>query len=604
MSVIVGIIGHVDHGKTSLVRAMNGFDGDTTQAERSRGITIDLSFSNLKQGESEISFIDVPGHERLVKTMVSGAFGFDAALLVVAADDGIMPQSKEHMRVLSLLGVRGVILAINKCDLAGKERASEVANSVSAELSELGLNLLAVFFTSAKTGQGISELSEFLLTLEPKPKSVNDMFRCYIDRCFSLKGVGQIVTGTVLEGSVGAGDRVWVCDLATDANVRQVQTHDREIARVLAGERAALNLVGVSGLSKGMLLSKKGLLRGFCEADCLFLGEISHLADVLFCVGSKQVGAKAFILSDENGQKLVSFKFKSQLFLKFKEPFIVLENGRLIGGGHVLNPITEPLKKPAKIELLNALKNDDLKGAFEILKNAHKNGFGIISAYQRFGLSHAKALQIAHMLNDSFVDEKALNIYPLNAVDRIKDFVSFIIHKNQNALLSAASISLKLGWASILLTQKAIDELENIGVLECKNGVYFKSGADFSQIKIKLENEIYTLIKNAGLAPLAPYNLYDELQIDRLSGDNALKKLTKSNQIIRLAHNLFVAKTELDTAISKLKILAAKDSGVGVQDVKEAFNLSRKYAIAYLERLDLEPDIIKLDNKRKLKNER
>ncbi|BCX78890.1 selenocysteine-specific translation elongation factor [Campylobacter sp. 19-13652] len=604
MSVILGIIGHVDHGKTSLVRAMNGFDGDSTEAEKSRGITIELSFSNLKQGENEVSFIDVPGHESLVKTMVSGAFGFDAALLVVAADDGIMPQSKEHMRVLSLLGLKDVILAVNKCDLTSKERAQEVAKSVHDELSTLGLRLLSTFFTSTKTEQSISELKEYLLKLQPKPKQINDMFRCYIDRCFSIKGVGQIVAGTVLEGSVGAGDRVWVCDLGKDANVRQVQTHEREITRALAGERAALNLVGVSGLSKGMLLSKKGLLRGFYEADCLFLGEISHLSDVLFCVGSRQVGAKAFILSDKDGQKLVSFKFKSQLFLKFKDPFIVLRNGRLIGGGRVLNPIIEPLKKPLKIELLKALAKDDLKSAFEILKNAHKNGFGIISSYQRFGLTHTKALQIANTLDDSFVDEKMLNIYPLSTVSRVKEFISFIISKNQNALLSATSVALKLGWASALLAQKAIDELESNKILECENGVYFKRGADFSQIKIKLENEIYSIIKDAGLTPRAPYNIYDELEIDRVSGDNALKKLTKNNQVIRLAHNLFVAKTELEKALNTLKTLAKKEAGVGVQEVKEELNLSRKYAIAYLERLDLEPDIIKLSDKRVLKSEK
>lgn len=602
MSVIIGIVGHVDHGKTSLVRALNGFEGDTTPAERSRGITIELSFSNLKQSEKEISFIDVPGHESLVKTMVSGAFGFDGAILVVAADDGVMPQSIEHMRVLSLLDLKNVILVINKCDLVSKERAFEVAKKAGDELNSLGLNQLKTFFVSTKLGQGIDDLKQYLLSLEPKSRQTNENFRCYIDRCFSLKGVGQIVAGTVLEGSIGTGDKVWVCDIAKDANVRQVQTHDKEVARAFAGDRAAMNLTGVNGLSKGMLLSKKGLMRGFNEADCIFFGEITHQLDVLFCVGSKQVSARAQILSTQKGSSLISFKFKSQVFLKFKEPFIVLSNGRLIGGGRVLNPIIEPLKKPIKISLLLALANDDFKTAFEILKNAHKNGFGIISSYQRFGLTHAKALQIAHTLKDSFVDEKALNIYPIDAISRIKDFISFIISKNPNALLSATSIALKLSWASMLLVQKSIDELQKSGILECENGIYFKKGADFSQIKIKLENEIYNIIQNAGLTPQAPYNIYDMLEIDRLSGDNALKKLTKNNQVIRLAHNLFVAKNQLNKAIDELKALAAKQGGVGVQEAKEALNLSRKYAIAYLERLDLEADIIKIADKRVINN--
>lgn len=601
MSIIVGTAGHVDHGKTSLIKAINGFEGDTLAEEKRRGITIDLSFSSLKNGDDEISFIDVPGHENLVKTMISGAFGFDVALLVIAADDGIMPQSMEHMRVLSLLGVNDIILAITKTDLASKEQALKVQSEVKAEINRLNLKLINSFFLSIKQPQSIDGLRQFLLSLKPKRRETSGIFRYYIDRSFSLKGIGQVVTGTVIEGSVSNQEKIFVCDLGKEANVREVQTHDKPTQKAYAGQRAALNLSGVTQLERGMLLSKKGVLRGFCEADCLFLGDIAHNADVLFCVGSKQIGAKAIIISERDKTKFVTFKFKAPLFLKFNESFIVLENSRLIGGGKVLNPITEPLKKPAKIRLLSALSSGDFSSAFELLKSAHKNGFGLISSFQRFGLSHDEAIKIAQNLKDAIVDKEALNIYPQDALNRVKDFISFIIDKNPHALLSATSISLKLGWASTLLAQIAIDELVLSGILACENGVYFKFGADFSQIKIKLEDEIYSIINRAGLTPEAPYNIYDMLEIDRTSGDNALKKLTKNGRVIRLAHNLFIAKSELEKALKELKNMAKNKNGVGVQEVKEALNLSRKYAIAYLERLDLEPDIIKIGDKRKTK---
>ncbi|AQW88147.1 selenocysteine-specific elongation factor [Campylobacter pinnipediorum subsp. caledonicus] len=595
-SLIIGTSGHIDHGKTSLIRALNGFDGDSLEQEKSRGITIDLSFSNLQNNDTNIAFIDVPGHENLVKTMISGAFAFDACMLVIAANDGIMPQTKEHMNVLSLLGVKDVILVVTKIDLVDSDTMHSLENKAKEYIkNSTNLNILKTFYTSIKDSNAIEELKKYLFTLRPKKRDTDGVFRYYIDRIFSIKGIGSVVTGSVISGKVSVGDKLFDYDISKDVSVRSIQLHDKNENVATTSNRAALNLTGVqlSELKKGHILSKKGFFRGFKEVDTIvFADDLKHNQNLTFCVGSKQVATKAVVLSDEK-DKFVSFKFEKDMFLIFNEPFVLLLNGRVIGGGRVLNPISEPMKKQGKIALLIALNNLDFKRVFEILKLTHKNGFGLISSTQRFNLTHKQAVDIAKTLPNSFVDEDALNVYDEEVKYRIIEFIKFIIDKNKFAIFSASSISLKLGWASEKLTQSCIDELYNSGIIEKNSGVYTKKGVDFSELKIKLEDEIYKILDNDKFAPKAPYNIYDELEIDRLSGDNALKKLTANGRVIRLAHNLFITSKNLTEVLKYLKNLIKEDGFVNVQNAKNRLNLSRKYIIAYLEKLDLDSDIIK-----------
>ena len=387
--------------------------------------------------------------------------------------------------------------------------------------------------------------------------------------------------------------------------VRSVQSHDKFVDRAGVSSRVALNLTGVdlSELKKGQLLSKKGFFRGFREIDAVvFAKALSHGQSVTFCVGAKAVPAKALILSQKADSLFVSFKFQSDMFLKFDEPFVLISGGRVIGGGRVLNPIMEPLKKNTKISFLSALLKRDLPAAFALLKDSHKNGFGIISSYQRFGITHEEAVGIAKALPDVFVDEKALNIYDASAASRVKEIVKFIVEKNAYAMFSASSVSLKLSWASERLCQKALDELESAKLISKNDGVYTKFGVDLSELKEKLEERIYKILDDADLAPDAPYNIYDELEIDRISGDNALKKLTAMRRVVRLAHNLFVTQRALNEAENRLREIIKTSGFVNVVNAKDKLNLSRKYLIAYLEYLDTKSDVVKDGNDRKLRN--
>ena len=606
MNFIIGTAGHIDHGKTALIKELNGFEGDKLEEEKKRGITIDLSFSNLSKNEQNIAFIDVPGHENLVKTMISGAYGFDACLFVVAANDGLMPQSLEHLEVLNLLGVRSLVVALTKCDLADTKtievRKKEIINAVSGYEN---LSILEIFAVSVKDKESIDDLRNYLFTLRPKNRGTEGVFRYYIDRVFSLKGIGNVVTGTVLEGAVTKNEKLYNYDAGKEVQVRSVQSHDKFVDRAGVSSRVALNLTGVdlSELKKGQLLSKKGFFRGFREIDAVvFAKALSHGQSVTFCVGAKAVPAKALILSQKADSLFVSFKFQSDMFLKFDEPFVLISGGRVIGGGRVLNPIMEPLKKNTKISFLSALLKRDFPAAFALLKDSHKNGFGIISSYQRFGIAHEEAVGIAKALPGVFVDEKALNIYDASAASRVKEIVKFIVEKNAYAMFSASSVSLKLSWASERLCQKALDELESAKLISKNDGVYTKFGVDLSDLKEKLEERIYKILDDADLAPDAPYNIYDELEIDRVSGDNALKKLTAMRRVVRLAHNLFVTQRALNEAESRLREIIKTSGFVNVVNAKDKLNLSRKYLIAYLEYLDTKSDVVKDGNDRKLRN--
>ena len=245
--MIVGLAGHIDHGKTALVRALTGVEGDRLKEEKARGVTIDLGFAFMAAATGrEIGFIDVPGHERFVHTMLAGASGIDFALLTVAADDGIKPQTREHLAILDLLGVDRGVVAVTKADLASPERLAEVerqARAVTATTTLAGAEVLAV---SALTGRGVERFARISRRRRPRlARPVRGArFRLAVDRSFTLAGVGVVVTGTVRSGSVRVGDRVLISPSGLVARVRSLHAQNRAAEWAQAGDRCALNLSG------------------------------------------------------------------------------------------------------------------------------------------------------------------------------------------------------------------------------------------------------------------------------------------------------------------------------------------------------------------------
>ncbi|MGA7439738.1 MAG: selenocysteine-specific translation elongation factor, partial [Luteibacter sp.] len=245
--MIVGTAGHIDHGKTSLVRALTGIAGDRLKEEKARGITIDLGFAYLPLTDGPtIGFIDVPGHEKFVRTMVAGASGIDVALLVVAADDGVMPQTREHLAILDLLGIRHGIVALTKADVASPERLSAVEAEVREALTGTTLATAEILPVSVLTGEGLDALRARLAAEASSRQAHSDdaRFRLAIDRVFTLPGIGVVVTGTVLSGTVQMKDPVMISPSGLAARVRSIHAQNQEAEEGYAGDRVALNLAG------------------------------------------------------------------------------------------------------------------------------------------------------------------------------------------------------------------------------------------------------------------------------------------------------------------------------------------------------------------------
>ncbi|WP_270984003.1 selenocysteine-specific translation elongation factor [Campylobacter upsaliensis] len=592
--LIIGTAGHIDHGKTSLIKALNGFEGDTLKEEQERQITLSLSFSSLEKEGKKLSFIDTPGHKDLLKTMISGAFALNACLFVVDINEGLKAQSLEHLSVLELLGVKDLILVLNKCDLC--EDIDAKTKEIAAQLS---LKPLKIFHTSVRSNLGIESLKNYLFSLQEK-ESEEAIFHFYIDRVFSLKGVGTIVTGSLNEGEIALKEKIICLDTQQELIIKNIQNHDSNLDQIKAPARVALSLnCDYKNLQKGFLLSKKGFFKPFLQIEAYVKAPNLANQNYVFCVGTKQLEAKIHILKElKVGEYYAEIRFKKPMYLCFDERFILLENARVKGGGVVLNPVSEPLNKELKLRLLDLLLNKNFLSAFDLLKNAHKKGFGLLSSYQRFKLSHTQALNVANNLQNAFIDEKNYNIYDTSSINLLQNSIHKILAKNPYAMLSAHSLALRNAWASEGICAFA---LENMSILEFKNGIFFKKGVEFEKLQEKNSNALYEKIKAQALQVEAPYNLYESLELDRKSGDLMLKKLTKEGLVVRLAHNLFVDKATLLNFKEELLNLL-KNTSLDVQTMKTRFHFSRKYAIAYLEYLDLDERIIKKDEKRFLKS--
>ena len=606
-NIIIGTAGHIDHGKTALIRALNGFEGDSTNEEKQRGITIDLSFSNLTRAERNIAFIDVPGHEKLIKNMIAGAFGFDYVMLVVSAKEGLMPQTIEHIEILSLLGIKNLILVITKKDLVDEKILKEQEDKIVEFLNEFEFNIKFIKSVSIYDEKSIEDLKNTLFTISNSTKNEENFFRFYVDRVFSVKGSGTVVTGTVLGKKIELEEKVFIPHLQKETKIKNIQVHNQNAIEANISSRAALNLssVDINSLQRGDIITKKGFLRGFDTIDisfkCLKNKKLNHNQTYTLFIGAKKIDAKVLLFDSltslEDG--FATLKMDEKIFTVFGEKVILRSANDTICGGVILNPIYDPMNKNQKRDLLKNLYKRDFKNAFKILLEAHKRGLGVVSSTQRFALSHDESLEFANSLEDVFVDKKELVIYPLKTKDEIVEFIKNIYIKNSYALLSSSSINLRVPWASIEFINSALDDLVHNSFL-VKEGQLYKNANIKEDITKELENIFLERLKSEDITPTAPYNIYDDLDIDRKLGDDILKSLTAKKDVIRLQHNLFIHSQSLNKIIKSMREIIKEDGFIEIFNFKQRFDLSRKYLVCYLDYLDNFSDIKKVENRRVL----
>ena len=604
-NIIIGTAGHIDHGKTALIQALNGFEGDSTNEEKQRGITIDLSFSNLSQGQKNIAFIDVPGHEKLVKNMIAGAFGFDYVMIVVSAAEGIKPQTVEHIEILNLLGLKEIIVVITKKDLVSAEDLQLKKEEILEFLDGFDFKIKFMHEVSIFEKESIEKLKTSLFSINNTIKQEENFFRYYVDRVFSPKGIGTVVTGTVLGKKIDLNEKIFLCEAQKETKIKNIQVHNENALEANISNRAALNLQGINinQVKRGDLITKKGFVRGFDEIDiyfkCLKDKKLNHNKTYTLFIGAKKVDVKVLLFDSltQLQEGYATLKCEEKIFSIFGEKLILRNTNDTICGGKVLNPIIDPMKKNQKRKLLEALANNNFKEAYKELLDAHKKGMGVISSAQRFALSHEDAIAFAKDLPDVFIDEKELVVYPMSTKTLIKDFIQKIYTKNSYALLSNASINLRLKWASASFIQVVLDELENEEFL-AKEGLLYKNANIKEDFSKELENIFLERLKQEDIMPTAPYNIYDDLDIDRKLGDDILKSLTAKKQVIRLQHNLFIHFESLNKIVKAMKEIMKEDGFIDISNFKTKFDLSRKYLITYLDYLDNYSDIKKVENRR------
>jgi selenocysteine-specific elongation factor len=376
--MLIGTAGHIDHGKTTLVKALTGVDADRLPEEKSRGITLDLgyAYAPLSDG-SVLGFVDVPGHEKLIHNMLAGVTGIDFVLLVIAADDGPMPQTREHLELLDLLGLTHGAIALTKIDAVPPQRLDEARQEVEALIAGTGLSASPVFPLSGRTGEGVAALRAHLEAAAASlhQRSVAGRFRLAIDRCFTLTGIGTVVTGTAHSGKIGVGESVIVSPPGLKARVRSLHVQDRPAESGEAGERIALALTGD--------FEKKDIARGMWVVDpalalplIRFHGELrvpagqkplTHLQTVHVHLGTEDILGRVALLDcqevEAGGTALVEILLERETLALRGDRFILRDAGaqRTVAGGRVLDifPPVRHKRSPQRLALLDAMRSDD-----------------------------------------------------------------------------------------------------------------------------------------------------------------------------------------------------------------------------------------------------
>jgi selenocysteine-specific elongation factor len=365
--IVLGTAGHIDHGKTSLVRALTGIDTDRLPVEKARGITTELGFARLDLGDRRVAVVDVPGHERFVKSMVAGATGLDLVCLVIAADEGVMPQTREHLEICELLDVRRGIVVLTKRDLVDDEWLAMVTAELSETLAGTFLATAPIVPVSTKTGAGMDELRSALAAVIDSlpPRAQTGVFRLPIDRVFTVKGFGTIVTGTVLGGEVALGDELSVIPSGLSARVRGIEVHGAAVDTAIAGHRAALNLGGlaVDDLARGDLVVHPGRVAPshIIDVELRYLatapGDLGERTKVLVHHGTAQVLATLALVGTKTlapgGTSLAQLRIDARTPLGALpgDRFILrgfvatATHGSTIGGGKIIRVLAPKARK-------------------------------------------------------------------------------------------------------------------------------------------------------------------------------------------------------------------------------------------------------------------
>ncbi|HNZ31281.1 MAG TPA: selenocysteine-specific translation elongation factor [Smithellaceae bacterium] len=616
--VVLGTAGHVDHGKTALIKALTGTDTDRLKEEKERGITIELGFASLKLPSGQtLGVVDVPGHEKFIKHMVSGAAGIDLVMMIIAADEGIMPQTKEHLNICSLLGIRTGLVALTKIDMVENDWLELVKTEIQDFLKGTFLEGVPVIPVSALKQKGIDELTAALDTVVQNIPEKNDcgIFRLPVDRVFTMKGFGTVVTGTLISDSISVGEDVLILPEEINTRIRGIQVHNQPTQEATAGQRTAINLQGIEkeSLQRGDVLTRPGTVVPTTRLD-VFIEYLKNNAKSLknrtlarLHTGASEIIARVILI--EKDELAPGEKGFAQLILEKKDVVVAGDRFVLrsyspittIGGGLIIDPLPPKHKRLNKkvIEELATLLNGTLPKKIEvILERAGFAGTNLRHLVFRLG-TNAKnikeALQsILSQKSALITDKEETNIISASFYEKLAQSAAEIIsqYQKKNPLREGISkeelkaslgrdISPKLFFMLLqnLADQKKIEvDKETVRLF----GHKVTLADDLNSIR----QEILKIYNEAGLTPPSFKDVINNFQDKKTEAQNIIKLLLKEGSLIKINEELIFTREALDNLRKNYKALLVKEGKATPVSFKELTGLSRKYIIPLMEYFD------------------
>jgi selenocysteine-specific elongation factor len=616
--VIVGTAGHIDHGKSALVKALTGVDPDRLKEEQARGITIDLGFAHLDLGDVQVGFVDVPGHEKFVKNMLAGVGGIDFVLLVIAADESIMPQTREHFDICRLLGVSSGIVVINKIDLVDSEMIELVRDEIAETTKGSFLETAEVIAISSKTGEGIEQLKKALhdLALAIQPRPFNRMLRLPIDRAFSIRGFGTVVTGTLTSGEIRKEQEVELIPGGLTARVRGIQVHGNMTAQAVAGQRTAVNLQGIdlAQVERGMVMTVPHVFHPTQILDVRLLllpgaKPLKNLVKVRFHQGTIEVLARVALMGQDmltpGESGYAQLRLDSPVFCLHGDAFIIRQFSPTItiGGGMILHP--NPLKhKSTDKQALSALEGLDTENLLKkipvILSVGARRAMDLNELNSLLGLPTPELAKICSELAQTdklvlipapaqiLVLPTVIESLKKETVRQVSDF-----HKEN---------PLQKGISKEELRKRIYDDLPLDVFRYCLEGLVEKRKISFQEDMVSLHGhevqltsegqqvreKIEVFFQKAGFQPPALSDLHNSIDANPEEVRRILFWMLREKILIKLSEDIVYHRDTLDRIKKQIRAKFAPGAKFGVADFKELFDITRKHAIPLLEYLDRE----------------
>lgn len=618
-NIIVGTAGHIDHGKTTLIKALTGRNTDRWEEEQRRGITIDLGFTyfDLKNGD-RVGIIDVPGHEKFINNMVAGVVGMDLVLLVVAADEGIMPQTREHMDILGLLGIKKSILVINKCDLVDEEWLELVEEEIQEELEGTFLEGAPVVKVSAATGQGLDELTDMIQQLmsdEVVAKDTQTIPRLPIDRAFTLSGFGTIITGTLISGTITREDVLEMYPIGKECKIRNIQVHGQNQDKCYAGQRVAINLSNVKKkeIRRGCVLAPKNSMKNTDLLDVKLkvledsMRILTNHERLHLYTGTSEILCRAVLLDKEQigpGEEgLVQLRLEEEIAVKRGDRFVVRFYSPMetIGGGIVLepNPVRKKRFDAQAIEELKKKESGSLGDVMELQIKEHGDTMITLAELAKV-MAHSvdELKEYLEELEESgtifvFPMKKDTYLWHRDSEFAVRQKIEETLQKYHSehpyryGMKKAEIHNTFLKKIKPNIFDAYIERMTGENVYGRREEYLSLPGYEVPKDAMYLQTEklIEDTFEKAGY-DFVRFSEIDFGKIPRQTAEDVVLMMIDEGKVLRINEEMFTMKHLMDEAKEKIQNHLKEENLITIAQVRDMFSTSRKSAKPILEYMD------------------